>query len=76
MTQHVFTCCVGRVDASVSTPIDVTTGATGCTELAYDPSKHSSGQRLVPLPYLLFLASFNLDAKNSEASTLLPEGDA
>jgi len=45
-------------------------------ELAYDPNKRSSGRPLVPLPYLLFLASFNSDAKNSEASTLLPEGDA
>jgi hypothetical protein len=31
---------------------------------------------LVPLPYLLSLASFNFDVKNSEASKLLAEGDA
>jgi len=45
-------------------------------ELTYDPKKRSAGGRLVPLPYLLFLASFNSDKKNSEAPALLPEGNA
>jgi hypothetical protein len=77
MTHHVFTCWVGRVGAKVSTPIDVTTGARGWSEHTYDSSKRPQGRLLVPLPSLLFLASFNFIVKERlEASNLLAEGDA
>lgn len=39
-------------------------------------AKVHRGRPLVPLPYLLFLASFNFNANKWEASNVLAEGDA
>jgi hypothetical protein len=63
MTHHVFTCWVGRADASFCTPIDVTTG--GAEELTNDSNKRPIGRLLIPVPPPLSLASFDFDVKKT-----------